>query len=51
MENKNREVAVFGAGCFWCVEAIFGSIKGVDSSESGYTGDIVTGKQIGRAHV
>ncbi len=38
MENKNREVAVFGAGCFWCVEAIFGSIKGVDSSESGYTG-------------
>ncbi|MGB0368933.1 MAG: peptide-methionine (S)-S-oxide reductase MsrA, partial [Flavobacteriales bacterium] len=28
----------FGAGCFWCVEAIFQDIKGVTKVESGYTG-------------
>ena len=26
----------FGAGCFWCVEAVFRNIRGVDSVESGY---------------
>lgn len=42
MENKKElETAVFGAGCFWCVEAIFGSIKGVSTSESGYTGGTI----------
>ncbi len=32
------EVATFGAGCFWCVEAIFQSITGVISIEPGYAG-------------
>lgn len=32
------EVATFGAGCFWCVEAMFESLKGVDSAVSGYSG-------------
>ena len=32
------EKATFGAGCFWCVEAIFQDIKGVTKVESGYTG-------------
>jgi len=38
MENKNLETATLGAGCFWCVEAVFDSLKGVESVESGYSG-------------
>lgn len=30
--------ATFGAGCFWCVEAIFERVKGIISVESGYSG-------------
>ncbi len=30
--------AYFAAGCFWCVEAIFESVRGVDESISGYSG-------------
>ena len=30
-------IAVFGAGCFWCVEAIFSQLAGVDSVISGYS--------------
>ena len=29
-------IAVFGAGCFWCVEAIFSQLNGVESVISGY---------------
>lgn len=32
------DIATFGAGCFWCVEAIFQQLKGVDSVVSGYSG-------------
>ena len=35
--NKNIDTATFGAGCFWCVEAIFQDIKGVESVVSGYS--------------
>lgn len=30
--------AYFGSGCFWCVEAIFESVKGIEYAESGYSG-------------
>jgi peptide-methionine (S)-S-oxide reductase len=32
------EKATFGAGCFWCVEAIFAELKGVESVTPGYAG-------------
>lgn len=33
--------ATFGAGCFWCVEAIFKSLKGVSKVTSGYMGGTI----------
>ncbi len=33
-----REVVTLGAGCFWCVEAVFARIAGVESAVSGYMG-------------
>ena len=38
METKNMETATLGAGCFWCVEAVFDDLRGVESVESGYSG-------------
>jgi peptide-methionine (S)-S-oxide reductase len=32
------DTAVFGGGCFWCVEAIYAEVKGVLSVTSGYSG-------------
>lgn len=37
-QNAKTETATFGAGCFWCVEAIFQRTTGVSAVESGYAG-------------
>ncbi|MBI9053080.1 MAG: peptide-methionine (S)-S-oxide reductase MsrA [Bacteroidales bacterium] len=36
--NTKMEIATFGSGCFWCTEAIFQQLKGVESAVSGYSG-------------
>lgn len=36
--TKRMEVATLGGGCFWCTEAIFSQLKGVEKVESGYSG-------------
>jgi len=37
-DNKDLEVATLAAGCFWCTEAAFSIMKGVERIEPGYTG-------------
>lgn len=37
-ELQEYETAYFASGCFWCVEAIFESVKGVKEAVSGYSG-------------
>jgi len=44
MTTKNLQLATFGSGCFWCTEAVFQEVKGVDKVISGYSGGTVPGK-------
>lgn len=36
--ENNREIATLAGGCFWCLEAVFEELKGVDKVESGFAG-------------
>jgi peptide-methionine (S)-S-oxide reductase len=57
--NMPTDTATFGTGCFWCTEAIFQELKGVQKVTSGYSGghvanptyEQVTGKKTGHAEV
>ncbi|HET9961344.1 MAG TPA: peptide-methionine (S)-S-oxide reductase MsrA [Nitrospiraceae bacterium] len=38
MPGESKEIATLAGGCFWCLEAVFDQVAGVESVESGYIG-------------
>lgn len=41
MNSSNQEVATLAGGCFWCLDAVFRGLKGVEQVVSGYAGGTV----------
>ena len=41
MQHSTTQMATLGGGCFWCTEAVFTELKGVEKVESGYSGGTV----------
>lgn len=50
MEDKHLEQATFGGGCFWCTEAIFKRLKGIEKVTSGYAGGKTTNPNWTQVH-
>lgn len=44
MSDKKLELITIGGGCFWCIEAIFQEVNGVEKVVSGYTGGNAPGR-------
>ena len=42
--SKNMQLATVGGGCFWCTEAVFQEVKGVEKVVSGYAGGTAPGR-------
>ncbi|ARV07556.1 peptide-methionine (S)-S-oxide reductase [Polaribacter sp. SA4-10] len=42
--SKNLQIATLGGGCFWCTEAVFQEVKGIEKVVSGYTGGNAPGR-------
>lgn len=40
--NTNKEIATLAGGCFWCLEAVYNDLRGVEKVVSGYMGGYVT---------
>jgi peptide-methionine (S)-S-oxide reductase len=40
-KNEKKEAATLAGGCFWCTEAVFNIVKGVEKVDPGYTGGSV----------
>lgn len=38
MNSTTQQIATLGGGCFWCLEAVYQQLRGVEKVESGYTG-------------
>lgn len=36
--TEGKDVVTLGGGCFWCIEAFFDALEGVEDAESGYSG-------------
>ena len=47
---KNLNKAYFASGCFWCVEAVFESVKGVYEVYSGYSGGYLKSNLLPNRH-
>ncbi len=42
--KKNIQIVTLGGGCFWCTEAVFEEVKGIEKVVSGYAGGNAPGK-------